>query len=225
MRLIGYIRVSTTGQVKDGLGLPTQERLVRRWAKREGHTLVRIMRENGRSGTLPVEERPGLIEVLDAVRTGKADGIVVSDLTRLGRTLTVQEAALGKCWALEGRVFAVDGGEVAEDDPDDPVRTAMRQMAGVFAQLDRAMIVKRLRNGRETKAAKGEYAGGGVPYGSEYANSDELRVVDRVVELRRAGASFRQICDALDADGHQPRRAPRFSPMTVRAIARRHGLT
>jgi len=35
--------------------------------------------------------------------------------------------------------IACDQGEVERDEPDDPVRTAMRQMLGVFAQLEREM--------------------------------------------------------------------------------------
>lgn len=37
----------------------------------------------------------------------------------------------------------------------------MRQMIGVLAQLDRGMIVAKLRRGRRTKGEKGEYAYGG----------------------------------------------------------------
>ena len=86
--------------------------------------------------------------------------MVISSIDRLARVLTVQEAILGMIWKLDGKLFTVDGGEVTPDDPDDPMRTAMRQMAGVFAQLDRAMVIKRLRNGRQTKAERGGYAGG-----------------------------------------------------------------
>ena len=39
------------------------------------------------------------------------------------------------------------------------MRTAMRQMMGVFAQLDKALAVQRMRNGRLAKAAAGERAG------------------------------------------------------------------
>ncbi len=38
------------------------------------------------------------------------------------------------------------------------MRTAIRQMMGVFAQLERATIVRRMKDGRETKAQNGGYA-------------------------------------------------------------------
>ncbi|MEU9323992.1 recombinase family protein [Streptomyces canus] len=55
--------------------------------------------------------------------------------------------------------------EVHQDDPDDPMRTAMRQVIGVFAELDRRMVVKRLRGGRTAKAASGRKAVGAYAYG------------------------------------------------------------
>jgi hypothetical protein len=52
---------------------------------------------------------------------------------------------------------------------------------------------------------------------------DELVVVQRITHLRREGASYRNICSLLDAEGHRPRRAANWSPMSVRRIAERAG--
>ena len=45
------------------------------------------------------------------------------------------------------------------------MRTAMRQMMGVFAQSDRGMTVAKLCRGRRIKGEKGEYAYPAPPYG------------------------------------------------------------
>jgi DNA invertase Pin-like site-specific DNA recombinase len=89
----------------------------------------------------------------------------VARLDRLARSLAVQEAALAAAWRLGATVYTVDGGQVHEDDPDDPMRTAMRQMRGVFAQLDRGQVVKRLQDGRQAKAATGRKSVGAYAYG------------------------------------------------------------
>ncbi len=39
-------------------------------------------------------------------------------------------------------VFSADQGEIHEDDPDDPIRTAIRQVMGTFAELDRKTLAK-----------------------------------------------------------------------------------
>lgn len=225
MRVIAYLRVSTVGQVKDGLGLPTQERLVRDWAKRNGHRLVRVTSDNGRSGALPETERPGLLDALQAVRGGEAEGLVVTSLDRLARALTLQEAVLAKAWSFGAEVFTVDGGLVAQDDPDDPMRTALRQIVGVFAELDRRLVVKRLRNGRATKAAMGGRAGA-PPYGWRAYKGDlaedaeEQAVLARMRAWQVEGASYAEIARRLNTEGISARRG-QWHPMTTnRALNR-----
>ena len=231
MDLVGYLRVSSEGQVVDGFGLVSQERAVKAWAKQNGHRVVHWCRDEGVSGTLDASERPGLACVVDAITSGAAKGVVVARLDRLARALTVQEATLALFWKRGAKVYAADTGEVLPDDPDDPMRTAIRQVFGVFAQLDRAMVTKRLRDGRTAKAATGRKAVGAYPFGyrgtgkgrERDAGPDEVEQValGRIAELRRDGKSYREIARTLDAEGLRPRRAPCWSAMAVRSVALR----
>jgi DNA invertase Pin-like site-specific DNA recombinase len=68
--------------------------------------------------------------VLDRLADGTAEGLIVARLDRLARSLTVQEATLGLLWRRGATVFSADNGEVHADDPDDPMRTAIRQVMG-----------------------------------------------------------------------------------------------
>jgi DNA invertase Pin-like site-specific DNA recombinase len=56
---------------------------------------------------------------------------------------------------------------VTDDDEirTDPMRTAVRKMRGVFAQLERGLIRQRTTKGRQAKAAQGGYIGGAPPLG------------------------------------------------------------
>ena len=132
MRLIGSLRVSSIEQA-NGDNLDDQEATIRRWARRSGHRLVAVHSDAGLSGALPAEDRPGLTDALLDLRAGRAGGLLVRDLDRLAREVTVQEAVLAEVWRMGGAVFTATAGEVLRDDPDDPYRTAMRQMMGVFA--------------------------------------------------------------------------------------------
>ena len=85
MKLIGYIRVSTSGQVEDGHGLDIQEAAIRTWSKEHRHRVVDVFRDEGVSGSQ--EQRDGLEDALSAVRFNGAEGIVVSSLDRLARSL------------------------------------------------------------------------------------------------------------------------------------------
>jgi DNA invertase Pin-like site-specific DNA recombinase len=229
MRLALYLRVSTDRQAERGQGLDVQEAACRSWAKRNGHRIVGVYSDEGVSGSNGVEDRDALPAALLALDAGEVDGILFARLDRLARALTVQEAILGRIWTAGGRAFSADDGEVLEDDPDDPMRTAMRQVRGVFAQLDRAMIAKRLRDGRRMKATKGGYAYGAPPFGVTSKDGqlvpvrNEAAAVRRIMELHRAGRSARSIAATLDAEGVPAKRGGRWYPMTVSRVIRRHG--
>jgi DNA invertase Pin-like site-specific DNA recombinase len=238
MKLIGYTRVSGKGQVKDGYGLAIQHADIRASAKAAGHKIVRHCTDDGLSGTLGADvvngenmaARPGLQEAIAAVQDGEADGIIVGKLDRLGRATHVQEAALAMVWRAEGHVFAADQGEVLKDDPDDPMRTAMRKIMAVFDELDKAVAVQRMRKGREAKAAEGRHAVGVYPYGYKAGGEGhrdavpdeaEQQAVELVGRMRREGRSYREITAVLEGHGIPPRSGRRWYPSTVRKIALR----
>lgn len=231
MRLVGYKRVSGLGQVNDGFGLAIQDTALRSWAKTNGHRLLRIEEDEGVSGAKEAVDRPGLSAALLAIQEGEAEGLLVPKLDRLARALTVQEATLAFVWRAGGRVFAADSGEILEDDPDDPMRTALRQVVGVFAELDRRIVVKRMRDGRAAKAKTGRKSVGSYAFGTHGQGKgrerdaaprpDEQATVARILELREAGDSFRSIAAVLDAEGLKPRRAAQWSAMSVRAVVQR----
>src|SRR5690348_17162316 len=128
MELVAYLRVSSDGQV-DGYGLDVQMESMQRWASSAGHRIVDTYTDAGVSGAREAFDRPGLSAALEAVQAlPDAGGLVVARLDRLARALTVQEAALAVVWRHGGRVFTADSGEVLADDPDDPMRTALRQV-------------------------------------------------------------------------------------------------
>ena len=237
MKLVAYLRVSTDLQAEKGLGLHVQERGIKAWAKKEGHKIVLWTRDEGISGSNGVDTRVGLLDALAALsdcrqpsarRTGEAEGLVVYRLDRLARALTIQETTLATIWAMGGSAFSVDIGEVAKDDPDDPMKTALRQMIGVFAELERGMINARLRAGRKLKAERGGYAGYGSPslgYRAEgkelVADEGEQAALERIRQLHGAGASLREIAATLTAEGHKPKRSDRWHPESLRRIVAR----
>ena len=196
------------------------------WAESNGHEIVTVCEDEAVSGKLPAAERPGLACILDVVEEGEADAVLVRSLDRLARELTVQEATLALVWKLGGRVFSVTG-EIMADDPDDPMRTAMRQMAGVFAQLDRAQISKRLRDGRRRKAEAGGYIGGAPSFGTRadsttrelVADPQETETLDRILAMREEGMAYGAIAKALNDDGIPTKRNGKWHASTVSRIA------
>ena len=235
-RLVAYLRVSTIEQAAHGFGLDVQRRAIREAAKALDARIVATFADEGLSGALPVEKRPGLEAALAMIDNGEADGLIVRDLDRLAREITVQEAVVARVWMLDhAAVFtSLPPAEVPRDDPDDPMRTAMRQMAGVFAGLERMLVAKRLRDGRKAKAAAGGHATGSPPFGYKSAKRSpgnpsgalvavpaEQAALCRMRELRAGGGSTRQIADVLSAEGHPTKRGGRWASATVARILAR----
>lgn len=226
MKLGVYTRVSTETQTK-GESLADQELDARLWASQRGHEVVEVFSDPGISGTKPPEDRPGLAALLNALDAGQIDGLVVRHLDRLARELTVQEAVLARVWTRTDATVFTFAGEVLRDDPDDPMRTAMRQMVGVFAGLERAMIAKRMRDGRRHKTARGEHANGPAPYGWVTVSGelvpipDEQRTLDRMRQLRASGMTQQAVQAQLNAEGRLNRSGQPWSqPVLSRILAR-----
>jgi DNA invertase Pin-like site-specific DNA recombinase len=105
----------------------------------------------------------------------------------------------------------------------------MRQMAGVFAELEKRMLVKRLTDGRRANRDAGKFAAFGSPvYGKRSAgrgvlvDDDREQVgLDRIRQLHAAGTSLRGMVEVLEAEGHAPKRGGRWHPQTLaRVVAR-----
>lgn len=213
MRLVAYVRVSSESQL-DGYGLDVQENAVRRWSRDHGHRLVEVVTDAGVSGATDALDRPGLAAALGALRGGRAEGLLVARLDRLARALTVQEATLAICWAAGAQVLTVDQGLVLQDDPDDPMRTALRQVVGVFSELERRLVTKRLKDGRASKAASGRKAVGAYPFGfraggdgrerDAVVDAREAAIVARILGLRQDGHSYASIACCSTPSRYRP---------------------
>lgn len=227
IRLVMVRRVSTVGQSTDGYGLDAQETDCKRWNRDSpagGHRIVHSVVDGDKtstSGKSTLDEREGLMDAVQWIADGRADGILAPNLDRLARELTVQEAVLSYVWALGGRVFTADHGEHLEDDETDPMRTAMRQMRGVFHQLDRGLIRKRLREGRQAKGEQGGYAFGAPRFGQQaldgglVADGDEQKAIALMQRWQVEGLSVRAICRRLNEEQIPAKRGGRWHPTTV----------
>jgi DNA invertase Pin-like site-specific DNA recombinase len=229
MKVVAYTRVSTERQVKEGFGLEAQRSEIRRWAKANSHRIVEWCTDEGISGANGIDTREGLYDALAAVKTRAADGIVITSLDRLARQMTQQEGVLAQVWSSGGRVYSLgDGGEVLEDDPDDPMRTAVRQMRGVFAQLERGLIRQRMAKGKREKLVSGGYIGGAPPFGYRSDHRGNLlpeperqHTLKRIRDLKVEGQSLREIIQTLDAEGLAPRSGGRWYPASIARILAR----
>ena len=100
MKVVAYTRVSTDKQAEEGLGLDVQRDAIRAWAKSLGHKVVDWTSDEGVSGSNGLDDRTGLFDAFNTIRTGRAKGLVIYRLDRLSRDLIVQEQLLAELWRL-----------------------------------------------------------------------------------------------------------------------------
>lgn len=78
MKVIGYIRVSTQGQARDGYSLAYQEDEIKAYCHAQGYTLLHLFKDEGISGAKVDEEalevdRLGFQEMLEYLSHHKVD--------------------------------------------------------------------------------------------------------------------------------------------------------
>lgn len=201
--MLGYTRVSTEEQANSGNGLEAQRAAIDTEAERRGWTVGHYSDE-GVSGKVV---GPQLLEALQLLASGQADGLVVAKLDRLSRSIinaaNMIEAAQKQDWSL-----------VVLDMNLDLTTAAGRMMAGqlmLFAQYERELIGERTSAALAAKKARGERIG--------RPSMATPSVVRRIVMDRTAGLSFDRIARALEAEGVlSPAGRPTWQPSTVRRI-------
>lgn len=222
---VGYLRVSTEDQAgEDRYGLAAQQSAIVEYANNNGIEIVGWQSDEGYSGA--TLDRPGLQAVLTSAVDDGYDLLLVARTDRVARDLFIQlwvEKELAK--------YGVDIVSVSEPfHGTDPMTVAFRQMAGVFAELEKHRIKERMSAGRKQKARGGGYAGGGVPYGYRVERGTKGLLVDetkastvrRVFQLRDQNPDWllEQIADKLNREGHTTATGRPFGKVQVMRVLR-----
>jgi site-specific DNA recombinase len=83
---IGYCRVSTDDQADSGISLDYQEEQCRNTANKDGFSRIKILRDEGKSGT-SIDKRPGMIKLLEMAREKEFSALYVTHSDRLARNV------------------------------------------------------------------------------------------------------------------------------------------
>jgi DNA invertase Pin-like site-specific DNA recombinase len=216
---VAYLRVSTEEQQ---LGLDAQRRAIEAWALRTGTAIAEWHLDQGLSGALPLDQRPGLLAALAAVATRRAGVLVVARRDRLARDV-VTAALADRVAARSGARVLSAAGEGTDTPADDPSGFLLRGMTDLLAQYERALIALRTRAALRAKRHRGERAGT-VPFGyrSDAAgrlteDHREQEVLRRVRQLREEGLSLRAIVHRMAEEGVVGRTG---RPLALRQVAR-----
>lgn len=146
----GYCRVSGAGQI-DGNGFDRQEEEIRKFASTHKIEIVQIFKEQV-SGCKDEEHREVFQQMIAEILRNGVRTIIVEGLDRLAREYRVQEQLL--IYLASKEIVLMDcrtGEDVTHAITADPMKKALIQMQGIFSELEKNLLVKKLRLAREAK--------------------------------------------------------------------------
>ncbi|MBI5263854.1 MAG: recombinase family protein [Bradyrhizobium sp.] len=162
LRAAQYVRMSTDHQ---RYSIQNQAAAIAAYAQQNGLNIVQTYRDDGRSG-LRINGRPGLAELINDVRSGKAefDNILVYDVSRWGRFQDVDESAYYEFICKENGIKVTYCAEQFDNDGSllsSIVKNIKRVMA---AEFSRELSVK-VHTGHCRVASLGFRVGGPLTFG------------------------------------------------------------
>jgi DNA invertase Pin-like site-specific DNA recombinase len=207
-----YMRCSGLGQLSGDTFL-RQRAAIQEFATAHDIEIVRWFEEQGISGKNECDDRPAMREMFE-----QFNGVcvcVVERLDRLARDLIIQEGLIAKF-----RELGIELLSTAEDNlcSKDPTRVFIRQVLGAVAQLDRSLIVKKLRAARDRKKTSTGRCEGRKPFGRD---EQERSVLALIRTLEAEGLTPAKIAEHLNNAGIASRSGGQWWGATVARIVNR----
>src|ERR1035437_9519002 len=221
MKVVGYVRVSTTIQAELGEGLNTQRLLIKEKAKKEGWTLLHIYSDEGISGSKS-ENRPDFQNLLNDTKNKKFDAVVISRLSRFGRNAR----------ELHNNIEILKQSGVAiisikeNFDLSHAYGRAMFGMLASIVELERDVITEQMSESKKIKWYQNRMSNGRPPYGYQWkketetmgVNNEEKEIYERIVDLYlNHGLSLKDISIKLKEEGIISKKKP-FNSATLSYI-------
>lgn len=220
MKTIGYVRVSTEQQAKEGVSIDNQIERIKSYCDYKGYEFTEVIKDEGISGGKN-REREGFVNILNRIEQNGCDAIVLYSLERISRdmlTLLCLERLLNE---YDVELHTIEG-EIDTSTPDGYMSFAMRAFLG---EMERRQVKYRTKKAMEYKKQRGEVVGS-IPYGFAREGKDSIPVekeqeIIRIInQLYKQGKGIAAIARKLTKLNYKTRRNKEFSALQVRRIIR-----
>jgi len=233
MKVVGYVRVSTETQVREGQGLRVQRDQIKKYCADHKMDLVRIYEDKGISGAKADEEtltidREGLQDMLAEIPNLDVKQIVVLNTSRLWRSDLVKVLIQRELVKYNVDVKSIDQPTYSIYSQNDPSQFLVNGMMELLDQYQRLEIVLKLKRGKMNKAKEGGFAGGQRPFGYKpikinnrpdiAIDQEEASIITMIKKLRRRGMSMKSIADRLNDDRIPTKRGGQWHASTIQYI-------
>jgi DNA invertase Pin-like site-specific DNA recombinase len=217
-----YLRVSGQAQI-DGSGFDRQLAAIEGYAQKHGYQIVKVFREEAVSGAKGEDSRPAFKEMIAEILKDSIKVVIVESLDRLAREYRIQEQLLIYLASNEINLINANTEEnVTEAIEGDPMKKAMVQIQGIFSELDKSLLVRKLRKAREKARKERGKCEGAKRYGE--GSEQEQAVIRRIRAMRRnkrgnrKGSTLQEIADRLNTEGIPTKRGKKWTPAQIHMI-------
>lgn len=223
---IAYVRVSTSGQKRSGLGLEAQRAAILEFGEREGVTIREWFTEaESGSGSDALEKRPQLAAAIAAARKQRIP-VVVAKLDRLSRDVHFISGLMAH------RVEFIVTSLGRQADP------FILHLYAALAEKERALISERTKAGLQAARRRGQRLGTLAKTSAEIASLSALgaaanrdAALERVAGMKfhltdslAGGRSLRAAAEWLNVRGVESPGGARWHAPSLLKAARRLGL-
>ena len=185
-----YARYSSHNQTENSIEAQVAE--ARSYARRKNYTVVEVFADRAKTGTN--DQRAEFQRMLKATEYNKFTVIIVWKVDRFGRNR--EEIALNKYRCKKNGVRVE---YVAENITDGPEGVILESVLEGFAEYYSRQLSQNIRRGLKSKAAKGEFTGGRIPFGYDIVdghytiNENQAKKIKEVFKLFNSGYNYMDI--------------------------------
>lgn len=217
---IGYVRVSTDEQAKEGVSLEAQEAKIRAYASLNDLNLIEVVTDAGKSGTSL--QREGLQRLIQVCNEGAAKQIIVYKLDRLSRS-TKDLLFLIDDLTKKGIGFHSFSEKI---DTETPTGRFFLTLMSALSQLERDNIAQRTKDVLAFKRESGKRLGHPVfgmrvKDGNLVPDESEAEKANYAATLRQQGFTLKQIADKMVEHGYKPKRSKHWSLSSLHDLVNR----
>jgi len=215
---LAYLRTSSAANVgTDKDSEKRQRHAIQGFANRAGLAIIEEFYGTAVSGADPIETRAGFAVLLDRIEGNGVRTVIVEDASRFARELMAQELGITLLISRGVRLLTASGDDLTASD--DPTRKMMRQIAGAFAEYEKARLVSKLRHARERVRQEKGKCEGRKPHGSCAPRPSPWRSVSTGRGPKTGKRmSLRKIAAALTDAGHLNEHGQPFNPKSIQAM-------
>jgi DNA invertase Pin-like site-specific DNA recombinase len=224
IQAVAYLRTSSQANVGTDKDSDKRQRdAIKRYAKAAGYEIADgdWFYDPGVSGADPIETRDGFKSLLDRIDGNGVRTVLIDEPSRFARDLTTQELGIALMIGRDVKVLCANGDDLTVTD--DPMRKAMRQIAGAFMELEKTRLVDKLRAARDRRSAAGGERIEGRKSIAETAPEATALAKRLAHGNRKQKMSLREIAAELERQGYVTKAtkkypSTRYSAKTIAAM-------